>query len=64
MVTKFVDDVSEDDWIFCLCPFYTSRIYAANWSWNPVTAGVEETVSFAILDDVHFARGTGHVSQN
>jgi hypothetical protein len=64
IVTKFVDDVSEDDWIFYLYPFYTSRIYAANWSWKPVTAGVEETVSFAILDERTFREGTGYVSQN
>lgn len=58
IITNFVDDVIEDDTIFYLCPFYTSRIYAAGWSWDPVPAGVEETVSFAILDERTFREGS------
>lgn len=53
-----MDDVIENDTIFYLCPFYTSRIYAADWSWEPVPAGVEETVSFAILDERTFREGS------
>jgi hypothetical protein len=58
MVTKFVDDVTEDEWIFYLCPFYTSQIYGANWRWNPIGAGVDETISFAILDERTFREGS------
>jgi hypothetical protein len=61
MVARVVDGVS-GDWTFCLCPFYTSRIYGVDWTWRVGLRGIDETISFSILDERTF-RDSSRVSQ-
>jgi hypothetical protein len=61
MAARVVDGVS-DDWIFYLCPFYTSRIYGADWTWSVGLRGIDEIISFSVLDERTF-RDNSRVSQ-
>ena len=62
MVARFADYMSNDDWIFYLCPSYTSRIYGMDWRWKPTIPGIERTVSFSILDEYAY-RDVSRISQ-
>jgi hypothetical protein len=61
-ITDRFNNVSDEDWIFYLCPFYTSKLYAVDWRWSPSIPEIYETVSFCILDERTF-QDTSRASQ-